>query len=176
MPTALITGSSGAGKTSVAAELARRGWRAIDTDIEPGLARWEGPDGAVVERPKHPSHEWLAVYRWAWDAARFEDLVAEVGPGWLVLCGNSSNATDFIERIDRIVLLEIDVATMLRRLDKDTRDNDFGAVGDTRDQLIRWLPGYQERLRAIGADVIDATGPLDAVVEAVESRLRVEPP
>lgn len=171
MPIAWITGASGAGKTSVAAELRVRGWRAFDTDSEPGLARWIDESGKVVDRPDQPTVEWLSQNRWVWDPNWFEVLTSEVGGEWLVLCGNASNELDFLEWMDRVLLLEIDTHTMLRRLDDELRDNDFGTVGDTRELLVRWLPGYQKRIRSLPAEVIDATAPLNVVVDSVVSAL-----
>ena len=47
-----ITGCSGAGKTTMAAELARRGLAAIDADGDPLLARSVNAAGIVVEEPE----------------------------------------------------------------------------------------------------------------------------
>jgi thymidylate kinase len=71
-----------------------------------------------------------------------------------------------------VFLLEIEVPTMLARLDAPSRDNDFGRTGDTREQLRRWLPGYQARMRAFGAIPIDARQPLDHVVDAMLAQTR----
>jgi thymidylate kinase len=55
---------------------------------------------------------------------------------------------------------------MLARL--DTRQaNEWGRAGDSREYIRRLLPGYQERLRASGTIVIDATQRLDQVVHAI---------
>ena len=45
---------------------------------------------------------------------------------------------------------------MLARIDA-RQDNDWGRIGDTREYLRRFLPGYQARLRASGAIPIDAS-------------------
>jgi dephospho-CoA kinase len=45
----LITGGSGAGKTTIAAVLARRGLASIDADDDPLLSRFVDPTGTVVE-------------------------------------------------------------------------------------------------------------------------------
>ena len=66
-------------------------------------------------------------------------------------------------------LLEIDEPTMLARIDA-RQDNDWGRIGDTREYLRRFLPGYQARLRAFGAIPIDAKQPLDQVVDAILSQ------
>jgi predicted ATPase len=55
-----ITGCSGAGKTAIAAVLARRGLAAIDTDDDPFLARFVDAAGNVIaEEPDEPDLAWL---------------------------------------------------------------------------------------------------------------------
>ena len=70
-------------------------------------------------------------------------------------------------------MLELDEPTMLARVDARL-DNDWGRIGDTREYLRRFRPGYQARLRASGAIPIDATQPLDQVVDAILSQARSE--
>ena len=72
-------------------------------------------------------------------------------------------------------LLEIDEPTMLARLDAPSRDNDWGRIGDTREYLRRFLPGYQARLLASGAIPIDARQPLDHVADAILSHTLASP-
>jgi hypothetical protein len=56
-----IAGCSGAGKSAVAAVLARLGLVSIDADDDPLLARFVDPAGAVVaEQPTAPDLAWLA--------------------------------------------------------------------------------------------------------------------
>jgi hypothetical protein len=69
-----------------------------------------------------------------------------------------------------VFLLEIDEPTMLARLDAPSRENDWGRIGDTREQGRRWLPGYQDLMRASGAIRVDARQPLGQVVDAILSR------
>jgi thymidylate kinase len=68
-----------------------------------------------------------------------------------------------------VFLLEIDEPTMLARIDA-RQDNDWGRIGDTREHLCRFLPGYQARLRASGVIPIDARQPLEQVVDAILSQ------
>jgi hypothetical protein len=63
---------------------------------------------------------------------------------------------------------------LLARIDA-RQDNDWGRIGDTREYLRRFLPGYQARLRASGAIPIDASQPLDQVVDATLSRTLANP-
>jgi len=56
-----VAGCSGAGKSTVAAVLARRGLVSIDADDDPLLARFVDPAGAVVVgQPAAPDLAWLA--------------------------------------------------------------------------------------------------------------------
>jgi adenylate kinase family enzyme len=164
-----ITGCSGAGKSTIAAVLARRGLASIDADNDPLLARSVDADGNVVEDLSVPDFAWLSRHSWAWNPARLDELIA-AAPATLYVCGGAANELELADRFTHVFLLEIDEPTMLARLDAPSRDNDWGRIGDTREYLRRFLPGYQARLRASGAILVDARQPLDQVVDAIVSR------
>ncbi len=163
-----ITGCSGAGKTTIAAVLARQGLAAIDADDDPLLARSVDAAGNVAEEPDAPDFAWLSRHSWAWNPARLDALIQAAAPATLYVCGGAANELQLADRFTQVFLLEIDEPTMLARLDA-RRNNDWGRIGDTREYLRRFLPGYQARLRAFGAIPIDARQPLDQVVDAIIS-------
>ena len=166
-----ITGCSGAGKTTIAAELARQGLACIDADDDALLARSVDAAGSVVEEPEAPDMAWLARHYWAWDPARLDELIAAAAPATLYVCGGAANELELADRFTHVFLLEIDEPTMLARVDA-REDNDWGRIGDTREHLRRFLPGYQARLRASGAISIDARQPFDQVIGAILAHLR----
>jgi hypothetical protein len=90
-------------------------------------------------------------------------------PATLYVCGGAANELELADRFTHVIMLEINEPTMLARLDAPSRGNDWGRTGDTREELRRRLSGYQDRLRASGAIPIDATQPLDQVVDAILS-------
>ena len=169
MSAVLIAGCSGAGKSTIAAVLARRGLACIDDDDDPFLARFVDPAGAVVEEPAELDFAWLSRHSWAWDPARLDELIRAAAPATLYVCGGADNELELADRFTHVFLLEIDEATMLARLDV-RRDNEWGRAGDSREYIRRLMPGYQDRLRAFGAIPIDARQPLGQVVDAILSR------
>lgn len=167
MSAVMITGCSGAGKTSIAAVLARRGLASIDADDDPSLARSVDAAGNVVtEEPAAPDFAWLSRHRWEWSPARLDELIRAAAPATLYVCGGAANELALADRFTQVFLLEIDEPTMLARVDA-RRNNDWGRIGDTREYLRQFLPRYQARLRAFGAIAIDARQPLDQVVDAI---------
>ena len=103
-----------------------------------------------------------------WDPARLDELIRAAAPATLYLCGGADNQLELADRFTQVFLLEIDEPTMLVRLDT-RQDNEWGRAGDSREYIRRLLPGYQDRLRAFGAIPIDASKPLDQVVDAILS-------
>ena len=172
-----ITGCSGAGKTTIAAVLARRGLVSIDADDDPLLARSVDAAGNVVEEPEEPAEPdfaWLARHSWAWNPARLDELIQAAAPATLYVCGGADNEHELAGRFTQVFLLEIDEPTMLARIDA-RQNNGWGRIGDTRDYLCCKLPELQDRLRASGAIPIDATQPLDQVVDAILSHTLASP-
>lgn len=166
-----VAGCSGAGKSAVAAALAKRGLPAIDTDEDPFLARFVDQNGAVVkEEPAAPDLAWLTRHAWAWDQARLDELLKAAAPGTLYVCGGADNQHELAGRFETVFLLEIDEPTMLARLDQRRDYHAWGRVGDTREFLRRKLPALQRRLRSDGAIPVDARQPLDQVVDAILER------
>jgi hypothetical protein len=153
MSAVLITGCAGAGKSAIAAVLARRGLACIDDD----------------EDPAEPDFAWLSRHSWEWDPGRLDELIRAAAPARLYLCGGADNELELADRFTQVFLLEIDEATMLARLDT-RQDKEWGRAGDSREYIRRLLPGYQDRLRAFGAIPVDARRPLDEVADAILSR------
>jgi hypothetical protein len=123
-----ISGMSGAGKTMIAAVLARRGLAVIDADGDPLLARHVDSAGNVVGDPAVPDFAWLARHSWAWNPARLDELIGAAAPATLYVCGCADNELELADRFTQVFLLEIDEPTMLGRLASREKN---GAVSGT---------------------------------------------
>ena len=135
---------SGTGKSSALAELARRGFRTVETD-ESG---WTIEDPEVGHR---------------WDEARIAELLDEEGPT-LYVSGTVPNQGRFYDRFDAVVLLSAPADVLLERVAVRTT-NDYGKSQQEQELILTHLREIEPLLRATCTDEIDATLPLNEVVE-----------
>ena len=137
---------SGTGKSTALAELAQRGFRVVDTD-DPG---WKEPrDGDEV-----------------WRDDRMAALLAEDDGRTLFVSGCVPNQGAFYDRFDAVVLLSAPAEVILDRIDTRTT-NGFGKSPEERARVLADLAEVEPLLRATCTDEVDASRPLDEVVEAL---------
>jgi hypothetical protein len=132
----LVSGNPGSGKSTLTLELQRRGYRALDADRVPGLAAWLNSDGAVIgDGSLTPTRELLATCFWGWSGARLDEVLVDLGSDGILL-GIAVNQWEFIERFNRLVLLELDPVTQGERV--SSRDRLFRE--QIEDGLLRLKP------------------------------------
>ncbi len=91
----LVTGVSGAGKSTIARQLRAWGHHALSADADTVLCGWYDVQRRRVTRPAHPAAAWLAVHQWEGGPGRLDEIIAEaerVGAASLWLCGQAGNA------------------------------------------------------------------------------------
>jgi hypothetical protein len=143
---------SGTGKSTALAELGRRGFRVVDTDL-PGWSEWvPGPAGGDGE--------------WLWREDRMAELLASEDERTLYVSGCVSNQVKFYDRFDAIVLLSAPTDVVLDRVESRTTNN-YGKDPEERDLILSHLASVEPRLRATCTHEIDAGRPLDDVVGAL---------
>ena len=151
----LIEGVSGTGKTSVCKELQRRGYHAINGDRE--LAYQGNPEtGTPTDGITHEHH--------IWHVDKVKALVANQDEAVTFFCGGSRNFLKFINLFDGVFVLEVDLDTLNRRLDKRP-ENEWGGNRKERELILR-LHQTKEDIPKNGI-IIDATAPIEAVVDEI---------
>jgi dephospho-CoA kinase len=158
MARALVTGMSGTGKSTVLAELARRGIRTVDTDYGDWSCEVPDPDGPGL------------MQLWREDAmTRLLD-----GPGTeaLVVSGTVSNQGRFYDRFDAVVLLSAPIDVLLERL-RTREGNAFGKDPAERERILRDVDEVQPLLRATSTCELDATLGVAALADAIEALLSI---
>lgn len=142
----LVTGMSGTGKSSALAELERRGFAVIDTD-EGDWSVWSDAEDGYV-----------------WREDRIGELLQRDHDRTLFVSGTVSNQGRFYPEFDAVVLLHAPADVLLGRLSTRTT-NDYGKSKQERDLVLLHLAEVEPLLRATCTHEIDATRPIDAVVE-----------
>ena len=144
----LVTGMSGTGKSTALVELGRRGYRVVDTDSR----AWS---------------EWIsAADEWLWREDRMAELLASTEDDVLYVSGCMSNQGKFYDRFDAVVLLSAPLDVILERVANRTT-NDYGKAPGELDLIRFHLETVEPLLRATCTHELDASKPLDDVVEAL---------
>jgi shikimate kinase len=142
----LLTGMSGTGKSTLIAELAARGFKAVDTDY--GWSE-RGPDGD-----------------WVWREDRIQRLLSLEDSDVLFLSGCATNQGKFCPQFDHIVLLSAPAAVIVDRLAART-NNPYGKDPGELALVLRHLQTVEPLLRKTAGHEIDTSAPLDQVVESL---------
>ncbi|MET8004210.1 AAA family ATPase [Nonomuraea glycinis] len=151
----LIEGVSCTGKTSVCNELVRRGYDAVNGDRK--LAYQGDPEtGEETGGAGHEHHIWYID--------KVEAIVADKSTPVTFLCGGSRNFSKFTHLLDGVFVLEIDLDTLIQRLD-ERPDDEWGAKPEERELVLR-MHRTKEDVPRDGIS-IDATAPLADVVDEI---------
>jgi shikimate kinase len=141
----LVTGMSGVGKSTLLDEMARRGYRVVDTDYD----GWTLPDGT-------------------WDEPRMAALVA--GRGHVVVSGTVANQGRFYDRFDHVVLLSAPLGTLLDRA--ATRSNNpYGKTAEERAQIELYVGEVEPLLRRRATVELDGRRPVGELADVIEQLL-----
>lgn len=139
-----LTGMSGAGKSTVLAHLAARGYRVVDTDV----------GGWIEEVDGEP----------LWREDRIDALLTERPGEPLFVAGTVRNQGRFYPRFAEVVLLTAPLAVLLDRV--ATRDtNTFGRSAAERARIVADTAEVEPLLRASATVVLDTRLPVTEVVD-----------
>ncbi|WP_326555494.1 AAA family ATPase [Micromonospora sp. NBC_01813] len=145
MARVLVTGMSGAGKTTVLDELHRRGYFTVDTDYD----GWELPDGT-------------------WDEPRMDELLASNEN--LIVSGTVDNQGRFYDRFDHVVLLSAPLAVLLQRVAR--RANPYGRTPEQRAEIAEYVRTVEPRLRRGATTELDGRRDVSELADTLEKLVR----
>jgi dephospho-CoA kinase len=145
MARVLITGMSGAGKSTVLAELRRRGHLTIDTDYD----GWQSPDRL-------------------WDEPRMARLLVQSAS--VVVAGTVENQGLFYDRFEHVVLLSAPVEVLLERARRRT-NNPYGASDQHQAEIRHYTETVEPLLRRGASVELDGRSPVAELADAIEKLL-----
>ena len=142
MSRVLVTGMSGAGKSTILDELRRRGLLAVDTDYD----GWEVSDGN-------------------WDESRMDRLLSRHHD--VVVSGTVENQVHFYDRFEHIVLLSAPLEVLMQRLRART-NNPYGKSSVERAELARYVETIEPLLWRGATVGLDGQRPVVELADDVE--------
>jgi len=156
----LIEGVSGAGKRAVATELQRRGYHAIHGDRE--LAYRGDPETGLPTLTTTVTSK-----NWIWNVETVKVHIADHSVEVTFFCGASRNFSKFIDLLDGVFILDVDLDTMKRRIAERVAvdPTDFGGKPEELELAVR-LHQTKEDIPKNGT-TIDPTAPLALVVDEI---------
>jgi adenylate kinase family enzyme len=149
MRTYLITGNPGSGKSTLVAELSRRGLIALDAD---DLAFWEDSAGLRVDQPVD-ANDWRLAHRWVWSRTRILQAIAGAcgDAGSMFFCGIARNQAEMLDLFDKVFLLVIDEDAQNVRLGRPSRTMSPDRTDAMKQQIRDGRPIFQAEMLACGA-------------------------
>ena len=149
MARVLVTGMSGAGKSTVLDELRRRGHMTVDTDYD----GWGLPDGT-------------------WDGRRMERLLAS-HPA-VVVSGTVENQGSFYDRFEHVVLLTAPLHVLIDRVSRRT-NNPYCTTAEQRAEIADYVESVEPLLRQGATLELDGRRPITELADVIEELLTHAP-
>jgi shikimate kinase len=146
MARVLLTGMSGAGKSTILAAVARRGYPTVDTDYD----GWELP-GAL------------------WDEPRMSALLAEHAT--LAVSGTAQNQGRFYDRFEHVIYLRVPLEVLLDRVRVRT-NNPYGKTAEHQAEITRYVAEVEPLIRRTATLELDGLLAISALADRVENCLR----
>ena len=113
-----------------------------------------------------PTAIWMSEHQ-IWDVEKVKAYIANRDEAVTFFCGGSRNFSKFIDLLDGVFVLDVDLDTMNRRIDERVAldPTDFGGKPEEREEAAR-LHQTKEGIPKNGI-IIDATAPLARVVDEI---------
>jgi shikimate kinase len=142
MARVLITGMSGAGKSTVLAAIARRGFRTVDTDYD----GWELSDAS-------------------WDEPRMSALLAEHST--VAVSGTAQNQGRFYDRFEHVIYLRVPLDVLLDRVGARS-NNPYGKTAEQQADIAKYVVEVEPLIRRTATLELDGLMPVHVLAEHVE--------
>ena len=162
----VIEGVSGAGKTPVCDELARRGYHAVhgDRELRPSHHRARHRTTSEGASKDEANSVGLLHKNAIWDRTKVLCHIANIEVNLSFFCGGFRNHTDLLGLFDGVFVLEVDAETLAHRLSMRPA-SEFGGRPVEQAFILKLHATNEDMPR--GAVSIDATRPIEEVADQI---------
>jgi len=163
----LITGISGTGKTTISAELNKRGYKAYDMDDIPNLfSMIDKQTKKLIENHDNTDLEKVKKMDWICDKDKLQSIITEENSPIAFYCGDASNLDEIISLFETVVLLQTNHEKIRQRL-THRNDNDFAKTSEVQDWIMSWKDQLENKIKEGGALVIETSGDLEQIISEI---------
>lgn len=166
----LITGTAGTGKTTMLAELQKRGYLVIDLDAT-GLCRWRNIETGEYDEYglDGKDEEWFSKHGWYCDIDKLKGFLSYVREDKEVFVGGiTGNIEELMKIFDMTFLLSADETILRERLTHRTNNN-FGKKPHEQEAIVRHNADLQKVLQNYIA--VDGNKPVEERIDFVLSKI-----
>jgi hypothetical protein len=168
----LITGSPGAGKTTVIHELKRRGLNAHETDENGMTSFYDLKTGEKLDKSP-PAPIDFTRYAWNWDVAAIKRLIVRADEGPIFFGGIASNTTDNLQLFDEVFVPHPSLDTLQHRIMTRT-NNDFGKHPAELADILKDHSGGDKWWAKQGAIILDGNQSVKKIVDDILERVNAD--
>ena len=164
----LITGVSGAGKSTICKQLKDMGYNAFDIEGIKGLFGMyhKGTKQIFVNYDNsNPNH--VKNSEWICDANRLKNLLDSKKSKISFYCGIASNMDDIIKFFDKVIVLRPDPEILNERLKNREGSDDIGNTQEGRDIVLGWKDWWEDQMVKKGSILVDANTSTKKVADSI---------
>ncbi len=165
-----ITGIAGSGKTTVLAELQKRGYATIDLDAT-GICTWKNiaTDEATEYGLNGRDQKWLNEHGWYCDVDTLKKLLSCIREDKDVfVAGFVDNIEDVVREFQKVFFLVASDDVTKERLSKRT-NNHFGKKEDEQEIILSWKEEFMSKIKNFTE--VDANRTPNEVAEFILNKL-----
>ncbi|MDB5182156.1 MAG: hypothetical protein JWP13_919 [Candidatus Saccharibacteria bacterium] len=161
----LIVGLPGVGKSELAHELMRRGYDALDADLDAELSLHAHCETGLMKRELSPAEAASGEFHWTWNGDRLTALLGSYATGSQFVLGNAANVKDYYHLFDKVFALVADNATLTHRVVQ--RGSGYGITPAELEKILGWNESFKEHEIERGAIIIEASPPVAEIADTV---------
>lgn len=169
MPLIYITGPTASGKSTVCEILGEKGYEAYDTDKD-SIRHWidskTGEPLKPFQKGTIENKQWMNEHKLGLPKSWLEKLKADSADKLIFVCGTSPIDHADTGIFDKVIVLNIDEATLIKRVNERT-NNQYGKDTRQLDNAIKWRQATIDRYKQAGAYELDASMPVYEIVDKV---------